>query len=191
MKERSKAEKKFVEYQLLKFYEQKKELMRHPQLLHIMWETTTRCNAGCEHCACSCDKHNQVEEVDIKYLKKALSEIAEKYDPNKIFFCATGGEPLLRTGLFDVIEHAISLGFHWGMSTNGSLLTKSIVEKLKKDRLESVNISIDGMKETHEAFRKLPGYWEKYGMEFICYRQNLLFQLFRLQQLQIKRTLES
>lgn len=161
MKNRSEAEKKFIEYELLKTYEQKKDLMKHPKLLHLMWETTTRCNAGCEHCACSCEKKNQVEEVDIKYIKKALSEIAEKYNPRDVFFVATGGEPLLRTGLFDVIHYATDLGFRWGMSTNGSLLTKSMVKKLRDAHLESVNVSIDGLKETHEAFRKLPGYWEK------------------------------
>ena len=161
MKDRSEAEKKFKEYELLKFYEEKKELMKHPKLVHLMWEVTTRCNARCEHCTSSCDNHNQVDEVDIKYVKKALAEIAEAYDPSKIFFVATGGEPLLRTGLFEVVDYAHSLGFRWGMSTNGSLLTKSMVKKLKEHHLESVNISIDGLKDTHEAFRKLPGFWDK------------------------------
>ena len=161
MKERSKAEKRFVEYELLKFYEQRKEMCKNPHLLNLMWEATTRCNARCDHCACSCDNHNQVDEVDIKYVKKALKDLSEKYDTNEIFFVATGGEPLLRKGLFDVMAYARSLGYRWGMSTNGSLLTPTIVKKLLDHQVESVNISIDGLKETHEAFRKLPGYWEK------------------------------
>ena len=161
MKNRSEAEKKYIEYELLKFSEQRKEFMKNPQLINLMWETTTRCNARCDHCAISCDNHQQVEEIDIKYVKKALYDLAEKYDPSTIFFVATGGEPLLRKGLFEVMEYATSLGYQWGMSTNGSLLTKTMVKKLIDHKIESVNISIDGLKERHEAFRKLPGYWDK------------------------------
>ena len=161
MKTRSEAEKKFIEYELLRFHEQKRRLLKERKLMHLLWETTTRCNAGCEHCACSCDKHNQVEEVDIKYIIKVLDDIDKRYGAQNLFFVATGGEPLLRKGLFEVLNHANELGCKIGMSTNGSLLTKSMVKKLKEANLFSINISIDGMKETHEAFRKLPGYWEK------------------------------
>ena len=160
MRERTKEEKKFVEYQLLKFQEEKRSLMKKPRLTQLLWETTTRCNAGCEHCTCSCTNKNKTEEVDIKYIKKALYEISLRYNPQQVFFCCTGGEPLLRKGLFDVLNYANSLGFRWGMSTNGSLLTKSMVQKLKDAKISSINISIDGLKELHEDFRKLPGAWE-------------------------------
>ena len=161
MKTRSAAEKKYYEYELLKFYEMKKQTIKEHKLSHLMWETTTRCNAGCEHCSCSCDKNNKVEEVDTKYIIKMLDDIDREYGANNVFFVATGGEPLLRKGLFEVMSHATKLGYTWGMSTNGSLLTKSMVKKMKDTNILSVNISIDGLKDTHEAFRKLPGYWEK------------------------------
>ena len=161
MKTRSAAEKKYYEYEMLKFSVQRKNALKEHKLCHLMWETTTRCNAGCEHCSCSCDKHNKVEEIDTKYLIKMLDDIDREYGANKVFFVATGGEPLLRKGLFEVVNHARDLGFAWGMSTNGSLLTRSMVDKLKAAKVTSINISIDGLKEDHESFRKLYGFWDK------------------------------
>jgi len=161
MKTRSEAEKKYSEYELLKFAEERKYLMRNHPLRHIMWETTTRCNAGCAHCNCSCEKHNKVEEVDIKYMYKVLDDVNKAYGAQNVFFVTTGGEPLLRKGIFDVCKYATSLGYEWGLTTNGSLLTKTMVQRCKDAGLKSLNVSIDGLKETHESFRKLPGFWEK------------------------------
>ena len=55
------------------------------------------------------------------------------------------------------MEYATNeLGFHWGMTTNGILLTDENIEKLKKSNMETISISIDGIGETHNSFRGVP-----------------------------------
>jgi radical SAM protein with 4Fe4S-binding SPASM domain len=66
----------------------------------------------------------------------------------------TGGEPLLRKDLFEVMGYAHELGFPWGMVSNGMLVTPDIVEKCRAAGMGTVTISVDGLKEAHEYIRK-------------------------------------
>lgn len=79
-------------------------------------------------------------------------------DSSKIFIQVTGGEPLIRQDLYEVMEYATNeLGFRWGMTSNGMLLNDENIEKLRKANLESISISIDGLEKTHDKFRGVPG----------------------------------
>ena len=79
-------------------------------------------------------------------------------DASKILINVTGGEPLVRQDLCEVMEYATNeLGFRWGMTTNGILLNDENIEKLKKANMETISISIDGLEETHDRFRGVPG----------------------------------
>ena len=69
----------------------------------------------------------------------------------------TGGEPLLRKDLFDVMERVHGLGFPWGMVTNGSLITEETIQRMKNAGMGTVSVSIDGLFEDHENLRRLPG----------------------------------
>ena len=73
----------------------------------------------------------------------------------------TGGEPLVRKDLFEILEHAVKLGFSWGMTSNGMLIDEEIVKKMEKTDMKTISISLDGPKEIHESFRKVPGSFEK------------------------------
>lgn len=132
-----------------------------PDLRNLFLEVTSRCNARCEHCGSSCGDKIPKDEIEGEYLKKTLKEIADKYDASKIILSVTGGEPLLRQDLFELMEYATDLGFHWGITTNGILVNEKMAAKLKKAKLDTVSISIDGMKETHELFRKVPNAFDK------------------------------
>jgi len=59
------------------------------------------------------------------------------------------------------MAYADSLGFRWGMTSNGMLITDEVVEKMKETNMETISISLDGLKETHESFRKVPNSFEK------------------------------
>ena len=135
----------------------RKELAVKPKLIDLFLEVTSRCNAKCEHCGSSCGEKMPKDEISIDYLKKALKEIADAYNAKKIFIYVTGGEPLMRKDIFDLMKYAKKLGFNWGITTNGMLFNDRIFKGFKDSKVSSISISLDGMKETHEKFRKVPG----------------------------------
>lgn len=138
-----------------------RNLYDHPTLKNLFLEVTSKCNAKCEHCGSSCGNKKITDEIESKYIKKTLKEIADKYDASKILLNVTGGEPLLRKDLFELMEFATNLGFGWGITTNGMLINEEMAKKLEKYKLDTISISIDGLKETHEAFRRVPNSFDK------------------------------
>ena len=62
----------------------------------------------------------------------------------------------MRKDLFEIMNYANKLGFSWGMVTNGTLINKETISNMKKSGMSTISISLDGMEEIHESFRKLP-----------------------------------
>ncbi len=139
-----------------KLYEYRQKLYEKPILKDLFLEVTSRCNARCEHCGSSCGDKISQDEISAEELKKALLDISQHYDAKEILLNVTGGEPLVRKDLFDIMEYANNLGFRWGMTSNGMLITDEILEKMNHTNMETISISIDGLKETHESFRRVP-----------------------------------
>lgn len=146
---------------LEKLAEYRRKLYEKPILKDLFLEVTLRCNARCEHCGSSCGDKITADEISAEDIKRTLDSIARKYNPKDIVLNVTGGEPLLRKDLFDIMEYAISLGFRWGMTTNGMLINDEIIEEFVRTNMETISISIDGLKETHESFRKVPNSFDK------------------------------
>ena len=141
-------------YILSKHREQ--EFERHI-LKDLFWECTLSCNASCKHCGSSAEKRKYTEELITNEAKLMFSQIATDMDASKILINVTGGEPLVRHDLCEVMEYASRLGFHWGMTTNGILLNDENTEKLKKANIETISISLDGIGDTHDIFRGVAG----------------------------------
>ncbi len=134
---------------------------KNHELIDLFWECTLTCNAKCKHCGSSAQKRKYAGELSTQEIKDAFMQIANDMDANKILINVTGGEPMTRKDLFEVMEYATNeLGFHWGMTTNGILLTDENIEKLKKSNLETISISIDGIGKTHDDFRGVPGSYD-------------------------------
>lgn len=147
---------KLGELSLIKKYKEQ-EMINH-RLVDLFWECTLTCNAKCKHCGSSAEKRKYDGELTTEEIKKAFKQIANDMDASKILINVTGGEPLVRKDLCEVMEYATNeLGFHWGMTTNGILLTEENIEKLKKANMETISISIDGLEETHNKFRGVSG----------------------------------
>lgn len=73
----------------------------------------------------------------------------------------SGGEPLLRRDIYDLIEYASSGGFIPVLDSNGVLLTRESVRLLKEAGLKGVGVSIDSVNpDEHDRFRGLDGAWE-------------------------------
>jgi len=85
----------------------------------ISWNTTKACNLKCEHCYRDAGgkDHNELNTAEGKEL---LSEIAKAGFKIVIL---SGGEPLLRNDIFELISHAASVGLRPVLGTNGVLLT--------------------------------------------------------------------
>jgi heme b synthase len=88
-----------------------------------------------------------------------MDEIASFSKPVIIL---TGGEPLLRSDIFDLARHGTQKGFRVVMATNGTLFTEEIVQEMKDSGIQRVSISLDGPDaETHDAFRNVKGCFER------------------------------
>ena len=154
--------KKILKLGQLEFHSQFKEIQREKhELEELFWETTLRCNAKCKHCGSFAGEKKYPDELTTAEIKNAFKQIANDMDAQKIWIDVTGGEPLLREDLYDVMKYATSLGFHWGMTTNGILFNDKIINELKEAKLQSVSISIDGLEKTHDDFRGVPGSYKK------------------------------
>jgi heme d1 biosynthesis radical SAM protein NirJ len=73
----------------------------------------------------------------------------------------SGGEPLVRKDLFEIAAHAKRLGFYTALSTNGTLIDLPMAMRIRDARFDYVGISLDGLQETHDRFRRKPQSFEK------------------------------
>lgn len=131
----------------------------------LFWEATLQCNAYCEFCGSRCgdDSVKQLmnQEVDADTICSCFREIAESYDSKNIMLNITGGEPLLRRDLFDIMAYASDLGFPWGLVTNGTLIDEAVVKKMKNTNMKTISISLDGTAKTHNHLRNIPNGFNK------------------------------
>ena len=135
-------------------------LRTHPRLKHLFLELTLRCNERCRHCGSYAGEVCMPEMTPAQY-HDLLVQIKEDFDLNDMMLCITGGEPLLRSDFFEIMNDAKELGFVWGMTSNGTLITKETAHRLKEAGMRTISVSIDGLAETHDAFRGLKGGWQR------------------------------
>ncbi|MDP6112167.1 MAG: radical SAM protein [Planctomycetota bacterium] len=123
----------------------------------ISWNLTTRCNLLCKHCYIDASKAMPGELTTGEALQ-VLDEIAEVN--HETLLILTGGEPLLRPDLEELVGRASSLGMMAVLGTNGTLLTEERARLLAEKGLAGVGISIDSLLPArHEAFRCVDGSW--------------------------------
>ena len=123
---------------------------------------TRRCNLKCEHCYLDAGAKDEsiTEELSTSELCNLFSEIAEKAEGTLIVL--TGGEPLLRHDIGELVSEGNSLGLRMVLGTNGLGLSVTIAKELKASGLQGVGISLDNLyPEAHDKFRGVPGAWEK------------------------------
>ena len=73
----------------------------------------------------------------------------------------SGGEPLIRPDIFHLSRYATDKGLRVVLSTNGTLITPEIAKSIKESGMQYVGVSLDGLQETHDEFRRLTGALEK------------------------------
>jgi len=121
----------------------------------VAWELTRNCNLNCVHCRAAASKGPHDGELTLAECKQVLDQIVSFASPTIIL---TGGEPLLRDDIFDIIDYGNSQGLRLVIAINGTLLTKEKALKLKDGGIKRVSLSLDGKdKKTHDAFRGVIG----------------------------------
>ncbi len=126
----------------------------HPFI--AIWEVTQACDLACVHCRASAQPQRHPMELSTDEGKHRIDQIAAMKIP---VFVLTGGDPIKRPDLFDLIGHARSAGVRVSLTPSATpLLTKEIVVRLKEAGLARLAVSMDGANpETHDVFRGMEG----------------------------------
>jgi len=126
----------------------------------VFWNLTERCNLSCTHCYSRSGPDRQTKgELTTPEALALIDDIAGMGVPLILF---SGGEPLLRHDIWELAGHAAERGIKTALSTNGTLITAEVAEKIKKCGIEYAGISLDGSTaETHDRFRQTPGAFDR------------------------------
>ena len=142
-------------------------------MLILAWEVTAACNLCCSYCRAAACASPDKDELTLDEARRLIDEAA----PLKPMLILSGGEPLMRPDIFDIIDYAISRGLRVSLATNGTILTPDIVFRIKEAGVSRVSISLDGpTPETHDAARGQGCYQRSLrGMELL--RSQVDFQI--------------
>lgn len=134
---------------LLQFSQDKKPV--------VVWNVTKQCNLRCVHCYSHSNAQRAPGELTTEEGLELIEDLARFGSPVLLL---SGGEPLLRKDIALLAERAAELGMRVVISTNGTLIDASVASTLAKMNISYVGISLDGLKERHDAIRGAKGAFE-------------------------------
>ncbi len=120
----------------------------------VIWNLARRCNLTCKHCYSISADRDFPGELATEEAFGVMDDLRAFGVPVLIL---SGGEPLLRHDIFALSARAKSLGFYVGLSTNGTLIDEPMADRIAAIGYDYVGISIDGLRRTHDRFRRLEG----------------------------------
>ncbi len=124
-----------------------------PRLLAL--EVTRRCRFNCRHCRADADRAARADELNTDQWKRILDAIAAC---EKCVIILTGGEPMERGDIYDLVRHGRGLGLRMVMATCGYAIDDESVAALQQAGVMALSFSLDGAQaRTHDAFRRTPG----------------------------------
>ncbi|MCD4785828.1 MAG: radical SAM protein [Candidatus Eremiobacteraeota bacterium] len=108
----------------------------------VIWEITKQCNFNCAHCVVCATAKRPDDEMTTEMAKRFTEKFAD-IGGRQIFF--SGGEPLLRDDLEEIMNHAGNFGFHsFSIASNGSVLNEKRLKTLIKAGVNNMQFSLDG-----------------------------------------------
>ncbi len=131
---------------------------RHARGPVVIWNLIRRCNLTCKHCYALSADHDYAGELSLQEVYTVMDDLKASGVPALIL---SGGEPLLRPDLFEIAARARDLGFYTGLSTNGTLIDAPMAARIAGAGFDYVGISLDGLKPTHDKFRRLDGAFDR------------------------------
>jgi len=125
----------------------------------IFYETTRACNMGCPHCRASAESCRSPDELTTDEVKKFIDSAASFSKPVLVF---SGGEPLLRPDIYELVSYAKGAGLTPAIATNAALADAVTAQKLKRSGLHIAAVSLYGPDAaSHDAFCGLPGAFDQ------------------------------
>ncbi|MBI2439972.1 MAG: 12,18-didecarboxysiroheme deacetylase [Lentisphaerae bacterium] len=165
----------------------------------VVWNVGRRCNLSCVHCYSQSHNRAYEGELTVEEGFRLIDDLADFGVPVLLF---SGGEPLLHPAIFKLIERAVKRKMRAVLSTNGTLITAAVAERLGAAGIAYVGISLDGLAAANDRFRGVQGAYNlaldgirnclqrnvKVGLRFTITRRNVheiggIFDLVRTEQI--------
>jgi radical SAM protein with 4Fe4S-binding SPASM domain len=123
---------------------------------HMVWLATDACTARCQHCSSNSAKRSP-DELTTDEAKDMIDQLAAA---GVIDLGISGGEPLLRRDMLEIISHAKQRNMTVGIASNGAKLSATRASLLAAAGLDRLQVSLDGFAEQHDKLRRWPGLFE-------------------------------
>ncbi|MCW8924386.1 MAG: heme d1 biosynthesis radical SAM protein NirJ [Gammaproteobacteria bacterium] len=124
----------------------------------VIWNLIRRCNLTCKHCYATSTDKDFPGELNTEQVFDVLDDLKSFGVPVLIL---SGGEPLMRPDIFEISHRAKDMGFYVGLSSNGTLISEDNIQDIVDVGYNYVGVSVDGMRETHDKFRRKQGSFDE------------------------------
>ena len=124
----------------------------------VIWNLIRRCNLTCKHCYAQSADHDYAGELSTSEVYGVMDDLRAYGVPVLIL---SGGEPLLRPDIFEIAHRSKAMGFYTSLSTNGTLIDTPMADRIAEVDFDYVGISLDGLRDTHDKFRRLQGAFDR------------------------------
>ncbi|OHC72801.1 MAG: heme d1 biosynthesis radical SAM protein NirJ [Rhodospirillales bacterium RIFCSPLOWO2_01_FULL_65_14] len=130
---------------------------REPAGPVVIWNLIRRCNLNCKHCYSISTDRDFPGELTTEEIYKVMDDL-KQFGVSALIL--SGGEPLLRSDIFKISRRAKEMGFYVGLSTNGTLIGERIIAAVAAVGYDYVGVSLDGIGNTHDMFRRRDGAYD-------------------------------
>ncbi len=124
----------------------------------VIWNLVRRCNLTCKHCYAISADTDFPGELSTEQVFGVMDDLQQFGVPVLIL---SGGEPLMRPDIFDISRRAKAMGFYTALSSNGTLIDDSNIDEIASIGYDYLGISIDGLRATHDKFRRKIGAFDE------------------------------
>jgi len=126
----------------------------------VSWNITKRCNLSCGHCYLDASELSGADALATDDALRIVDQVAS-CAPGAMLVL-TGGEPLLRPDIYDIMRRAAHEGLNPVLGTNGTMLTEEVCRRLKASGIKGAGVSVDSASPSfHDRFRGMEGAWER------------------------------
>ena len=126
----------------------------------VIWEITRACALACRHCRAEAIPHRNDRELSTAEALELVDAIAQCNSP---LFVITGGDPLMRDDIYDIVAYAVSRGLRVAVSPSATgRLTQLALAKLRAAGCRRISLSLDAQNaKEHDDFRGVRGSFER------------------------------